>query len=846
MTKELIAGVLENLLGEYVLNISKDTIKVGVVRGRIKLQDVQLDGDLIGSHISGAVGLTGFGVLSCWAKKLRISVNWAALEKDPTKIEIIGMHLLCVPLLSSTAGLTCGSGTAVDPCCTLRTRAKRSALARFERNFWLSEENSAVLERASNNNVNVDNPNPNPNNNNIDKESWKTKLKAKLLSNVEVSIRDIHIRCEVPFGALRSINANAAQHATGNTKVEVATDQREFAFGMTLSNFIANWESKNTSLKDNTALKIFQINDLAVYWDDHAPFLISDFLIGNSAIHLTKMQPHVTDAMFAMMHNQHPTNHILEHFSVKHCTATSSLKHHYICKPFSLQINASLKDISCLAEVLPCKFFLQIKPQQYEQYVKLRTAMQAQIRFDTMLHQRPLARPTSASAVAWWRYAIACVITRPNSRPWRDIIRIVKTRTTYIQLVMKKTVHCQKGNGFHSGLTETESNDLLQMEDLLPIEALLAFHLIALRKVLLMRVVEKLRPHLTSPTYPAGPLKRFKRVWSSSNKLKSSRITNDSSLHSADTSITNNNPFNMPSDPETRFTQFTFQVHNASIALELLNKVDSKPIIIIDIEAGGLIKNRDNDSVDFVFDMQRVDILYPGSSYNHNRHSKGFKLLSMKSSVEISNASYIEHQDLLLFPSNGSTKDMESTSSFRKSSKKKIKNSYKLLNKLNPSQMKSKAFHDEENLPSGVVFRVVASSNLTSLHLCLNAHPVFMVWNVCALNTITDFFDSPYPEMQNVFQGQLRNAATPLAHKAQVALLSPKLLTVKVNIDAPKFLVPITSKMADGALFIDAGHIKMNICKPMYNMDTKWEVRFQFQHSTLIANQNKRNHFFIR
>ena len=803
MPKELVAGVLENLLGEYVLNISKDTIKVGVVRGRIKLENVQLDGDLIGSHISGAVGLTGFCVLSCWAKKLRISVNWAALEKEPTRIEIIGMHLLCVPLLSSTAGLMCGSGSAVDPSCTLRTRAKRSTLARFERNFWLSEENTAVLERASNHSIDP---------NSEERENWKTKLKAKLVSNIEVTCKDIHIRVEVPFGALRSINT--AKKSSRDKKA--ATDERAFAFGIYLDSFVASWDSKNTSVKDNTSLKVFKINDLAVYWDDDAPFLISDFLIGNSALDLTKVQSHVTDAMFSMVYNQHPTNDILEEFKVK--PVSSSMKHRYICKPFSLQINAFLDEISCLAELLPCDILFQIKPQQYEQYVKLRSAMLAQKRFDTMLHQRPLARPTSTSAVAWWRYAIACVITRPNFRPWRDVIRIVDTRTKYIQLVMKKTIHSQKGNGFHSGLTRAESIELLQMEDLLPIEALLAFHLIALRKVLLMRVVEKLRPHVTTPANTAfGPLKRIKRVWSST-KFKSNRMNNDSSLHSVDLSTADSNPYNTPSAPDNNATQFTFQVHNASIALELLNKVDGKPSIIIDIEASGQIKNEQSDKVDLVFDMQRVDI-----SYNNNYHPNGFKLLSMKYYEEFSNRNDTDHQGKLS-SSSDSTKNIDSTSTSKKTSMRKSKN--KISDKINSSQVDGSKVVQEGKLPPGVVFRVVALSNLTSLHLNIDAHPIFMVWNSHALNAITDFFDSPYPEMQNVFQGQLRNAATPLAHRAQVALLSPTSLTVKVNIDAPKFLVPITSLVSDGALFLDAGQIKINIHKPMYIMDTKYEVNF--------------------
>ena len=73
-------------MGEYILNISKENMKIAAVRGKIKLDNVQLDGDLIGSHVLGAVGLSGFGVLSCWAKSVVISVPWKRLEAEPTKI----------------------------------------------------------------------------------------------------------------------------------------------------------------------------------------------------------------------------------------------------------------------------------------------------------------------------------------------------------------------------------------------------------------------------------------------------------------------------------------------------------------------------------------------------------------------------------------------------------------------------------------------------------------------------------------------------------------------------------------------------------------------------------------
>lgn len=136
MAKQFIISAMEETLGEYILNISKDNLKIATLRGQLKLENVQLDGDLVGSHVLGAVGLSGYGVLSCSAKSIKVSIPWKNLEKEPTRFEIRGVHLICVPLTPSTANQMYGAGTLLDPRCTLRTRAKRLVLARYERNYW--------------------------------------------------------------------------------------------------------------------------------------------------------------------------------------------------------------------------------------------------------------------------------------------------------------------------------------------------------------------------------------------------------------------------------------------------------------------------------------------------------------------------------------------------------------------------------------------------------------------------------------------------------------------------------------------------------------------------------------
>jgi hypothetical protein len=299
--------VMEEVVGEYVLNISKENLKIAALRGKIKLDNVQLDGELIGSHVLGAVGLSGFGVLSCWAKSVRIVVPWTNLVKEPTRIEIRGIHLICVPLLPSTAHKMYGAGTAVDPRCTLRTRAKRSALARLERNYFsgriagegppsrrirvavkevardlrrshkkkkISNSSNGPEEEETNttvdetsfdfsdldsvyNDLQQENNGNNPDLPELPRD-WKVKLREKVMRNMEACMRDLHIRCEVADRGLDFCTPNNGPKnettTDQNQNVEGGTpaDQRSFAFGVTVESLIArtaneNWDIGSTS-----------------------------------------------------------------------------------------------------------------------------------------------------------------------------------------------------------------------------------------------------------------------------------------------------------------------------------------------------------------------------------------------------------------------------------------------------------------------------------------------------------------------------------------------------------------------------------------------------------------------
>jgi hypothetical protein len=602
---------MEEVVGEYVLNMSNEKLKIAALRGKIKLDNVQLDGDLIGSHVLGAVGLSGFGILSCCARTVSIIVPWKNLEKEPTRFEVQGVHLVCVPLMPSTATKMYGAGTPLDPRSTLRTRAKRSVLARLERNYFsgripgegppskrirravkeverdlrkskskkrgsskeVEDDDDAIIDSLVSDLNDMDCAYSDITGTDEEKSckdqlsfsaenlpelprDWKVKLREKVLRNMKASMSDVHIRCEVSEGGLDFCHPDHRKTSNSastrkSTQGSMLADERGFSFGFTMDSLVirtANekWaigshekfsSSTQNATKNNKKVskqhdhlgpneyvarnnKIASLNNLKMYWDDEPPILLSetDVLTGNvQKLSAEKLQSRIAAAMDALVHQQEPGKSIRASLSAPTPSDLIFKPHQYICESVSGQVRIKTSDrtlpgpISCSAEFLPFHLDLRVRPHQYLQYQSLKKAMTSQQRFDTMLRQRP-KETIHENPRAWWAYAIACVTSRPNWRAWSDVQQIVRNRNRYIELVVKKLVNASVGTGFHGGLSDDESAELLSLEDLLPVEALLAFHLLALRNFYeLQKSADGIPKGLGSPKTTKSKSKGFGR-----------------------------------------------------------------------------------------------------------------------------------------------------------------------------------------------------------------------------------------------------------------------------------------------------------------------------------------------
>jgi hypothetical protein len=897
MAKQVIIGAIEEVLGEYILNIDKENLKIAALRGKVRLENVQLDGDLLGSHILGAVGLAGFGILSCWAKSVKITVPLTNLEKEPTRFEMRGVHLICLPLLPSTAHKMYGAGTAVDPRCTLRTRAKRSKLVRFEDNFMsgripnegppakrvlraVREVERALQKKRSRKKSNKQDDDEEENSfsldslasdfNEMDMESingdsseeknskdpdlqggfpdfprdWKVKLREKVMRNLVASMHDIHVRCEVSEGGLdfchpdhRKPKIFQDRKSEGGLKA----DQRAFALGFTLDNFIMrtaneNWEvgshekTKATSEKDHLGPnpydarnnKLISFENYCMYWDDDPSFLISETDVVKSHDHklsAEKVQARVAAAMAALFRVQEPGQKIRESLQISGQTRVErdvvrEQPHQYCFEGFNFQVRQKLSNrlepgpISCQAAFPPFHWDVKIRPHQYVQYQKLKSAMLSQQRFDTMLRQRPNQSPLH-NPRGWWKYAISCVTTRPNSRPWHDVLRIARSRSRYVELVMRKMSRSYEGSGFHAGLSESESAELLALEGLLPIEALMAFHLLALRKFIQSPYfqadgISKDELSTKSAQSPArGMLKgksKLTRMFRSSksksfyNEVESNPVSPlRPPIPTVASSSTAANSMSLLEFMTERLGKkpwcSNFKLIHAKLSVTLMTTKDVE-IAKLEAETTGNVRSMGPGNRKYFFDVTKFEIV-DGQTSGIALGDDG-KILVVQATGEENQSDNVTLADILESASSGF--DSRVVSGFM------------------------------ELPPAGVVCRVASAKDLSSTKLSLSAHPATLVWTRPCFDAIAEFFGAPSTEMQTELTLHLKNAATPLARKAQLALLSPTSVFLHINVAAPKIWVPFSSRGTDGALFLDAGHFRMACTKGDGQTSMNWDI----------------------
>ena len=169
--KTLIIDVLQRTVGEFIVGLDQDNLKVGVTSGEIVLTDLELNtAALARFHLP-------VDVRSARVASLRVEIPWVALSSKPVRIEIVGVGAVASPAppVAREAARDAGGGA--------RHRARALAARRAEL-AALDAQFTASLDAAE-----------------ADDDGYLKKLAEKIITNIEITVRDVHLRMEARMEA---------------------------------------------------------------------------------------------------------------------------------------------------------------------------------------------------------------------------------------------------------------------------------------------------------------------------------------------------------------------------------------------------------------------------------------------------------------------------------------------------------------------------------------------------------------------------------------------------------------------------------------------------------------------
>lgn len=426
-------------------------------------------------------------------------------------------------------------------------------------------------------------------------------------------------------------------------------------------------------------------------------------------------------------------------------------------------------------------------------------------------NQSPLENPRS-----WWKYAISCVTSRPNSRHWEDIKRIGQCRRRYIELVVKKNSKPSDGLGHHAGLTAKESEELLVIEDLLPLEALLAMHLVALRQSFDSQQRGQSSKQWLGSSSSGKTKSRFRIRGSSKRKTDVSytEVDEDQQQVSASSSPSEQSPYIEASDKSGETTISLLQamtlrlgrkkwfvdwkLHEASIEVVIGRQRRDRPALCLLVGTSGRVRSFGLGKRDVSLFITQCEMLHGVERVLCIGAIKSDKTL-VEETDDLSDRSQI-------FDLGRITSSLEDASSG-----------------YGPDLQTPASFLD---MPlHGTVCRLSAGKIDDAVKISMSAHPATLTWTTSLFDNVSEFFVDNSPSFQLDLANHVKSAATPLARKAQLALLSPASLSIHMNIAGPKIWVPLVSSNTEGTLFLDSGTLKISGRKGVGEPDVNWDIQ---------------------
>ena len=224
MFQALLESLLKRVIGQYVEDLDKHALNVSVYSGEIDLHDLTLKKDIfdgLGIPVKLILGRI---------KKLYIKVPWNALSSKPVKLDIEGVELVIEPLPAQFWGDLVERQNKME---VLEKRLLDFALGFFKQMVEETTPKPAADDAAA-------------------KQGFLVGMTTKVVDNIQVSIRNIHVRYEDTrfFKDPLSIGITLE-------KLEIQTTNEHWE-----SEFIDRTLSKN---KDKPLQKLLNLRNIGLY-----------------------------------------------------------------------------------------------------------------------------------------------------------------------------------------------------------------------------------------------------------------------------------------------------------------------------------------------------------------------------------------------------------------------------------------------------------------------------------------------------------------------------------------------------------------------------------------------------
>lgn len=220
MLEGLVANLLNRFLGMYVKNFNAQQLNVGIWNGDLKLRDLELRREALDQlHLP-------VNVVEGHLGSLTMSIPWTNLRGKPVRINIEDVFLLAAPK----------EDAAYDE----EEEERRAHMVKMEK-----LENAELLKQRNSEGLSQEEQQKS--------QSFTESLTTAIVDNLQVSIKNIHIRYEDT----------------------IAAPGHPFALGLTLKEFSAvstdeNWRPSFIQSTSGTTHKLAVLGELAFYWNTDA------------------------------------------------------------------------------------------------------------------------------------------------------------------------------------------------------------------------------------------------------------------------------------------------------------------------------------------------------------------------------------------------------------------------------------------------------------------------------------------------------------------------------------------------------------------------------------------------